>query len=360
MTIREATHRDTDQWVNLRRQLWPDCPLEEHHFETESILSAPNQTAILAIDDGGDVIGFAELSLRNYAEGCVSNHVGYLEGIFVEQESRRKGVARELFLAGEHWALRQGCFEMGSDCDLNDERSLHLHQRAGFSEVERTIHFRKTPLLEEQLDAYCSAETETVYDTFMESDEPWQQSGFSGPEDRWVACRKPIADCVTKSGSFLDIGCANGYLLECLLNWTAERRVQIVPYGIDISEQLVAAARKRLPDYASNIHIGNCFTWNPPKRFDYVRTELGYVPEDYYKAYVNRLIALFLKSEGTLLVAEYHSRDDVVVKWDSETLKEMGFTISETKSGYWDGKELTRISVVSRQNLPDAPSQVRS
>lgn len=82
-------------------------------------------------------------------------------------------------------------------------------------------------------------------------------------------------------------------------------------------------------------------------RFDYVRTELGYVPKDYYKAYVNRLMALFLKTEGTLLVAEYHSRDDIVVKWDSQTLKEMRFAISDTKSGWWDGKELTRISVLS-------------
>ena len=349
MTIREATHRDTEQWMNLRRQLWTDCPLHEHHFETKSILSAPNQTAILAINDAGNVIGLAEFSIRDCAEGCTSNHVGYVEGIFVDQKNRRKGVARELFLAGERWALRQGCFEMGSDCDLNDKRSLLVHRKTGFSEVERTIHFRKSPLLQTELEAYCSAQTETVYQTYMKSNEPWQQSGFSGPEDRWAACRKPIADCVAKSGSFLDIGCANGYLLQCLLNWTGEHGLRIAPYGIDISEQLVAVARERLPDYASNIQVGNCFTWNPPVRFDYVRTELGYVPKDYYKAYVNRLITLFLKTEGTLLVAEYHSRDDVVVQWDSETLKEMGFAIAETKLGCWDGKELTRISVLSRE-----------
>lgn len=51
-------------------------------------------------------------------------------------------------------------------------------------------------------------------EAYLQHDEPWKQSGFSGPEERWVACRKPIADCVEKSGSFLDIGCANGYLLE--------------------------------------------------------------------------------------------------------------------------------------------------
>lgn len=60
--------------------------------------------------------------------------------------------------------------------------------------------------------------------------EPWRQSGFSGPEDRWVSLRRPVADCIDHDGSFLDIGCANGYLIECCLKWTAERGVQIDPY----------------------------------------------------------------------------------------------------------------------------------
>ena len=52
---------------------------------------------------------------------------------------------------------------------------------------------------------------------YLQHSEPWKQSGFSGPEERWIAYRKPIVDCIEKSGSFLDIGCANGYLLECIL-----------------------------------------------------------------------------------------------------------------------------------------------
>ena len=58
---------------------------------------------------------------------------------------------------------------------------------------------------------------------YLSSEEPWKQSGFSGPEERWINLRKPIADCVNSTGSFLDIGCAIGYLLECLIKWTYER-----------------------------------------------------------------------------------------------------------------------------------------
>ncbi len=122
-----------------------------------------------------------------------------------------------------------------------------------------------------------------LYDSYLQYDEPWKQSGFSGPEERWIACRKPIADCLVKTGSFLDIGCANGYLLECALKWTAERNINIIPHGLDLSEKLVALAKKRLPKYKDNIFVGNGLTWQNPVRFDYVRTELVYVPDELQK-----------------------------------------------------------------------------
>ncbi len=40
-------------------------------------------------------------------------------------------------------------------------------------------------------------------------EEPWQQSGMSGPEERWILLRRPIADCIDRSGTFLDFACLN-------------------------------------------------------------------------------------------------------------------------------------------------------
>ncbi len=135
--------------------------------------------------------------------------------------------------------------------------------------------------------------------------EPWRQSGMSGPEERWVALRTPVADCIDKSGSFLDIGCANGYLLECCLRWTAERGISIEPYGLDISEKLIALAKQRLPPYANRLFVGNAFTWQPPCRFDFVRTELVYVPADLEAQYLKFLLKNHLAPGGKLLVANY-------------------------------------------------------
>ena len=72
----------------------------------------------------------------------------------------------------------------------------------------------------------------------------WEQSGKSGSYEDWVRLRSPIADCITAPGTFLDIGCANGFLLECLLEWTTEKGVAIEPYGLDYSERLTVLAEK--------------------------------------------------------------------------------------------------------------------
>jgi SAM-dependent methyltransferase len=143
---------------------------------------------------------------------------------------------------------------------------------------------------------------ETAY---LSHAEPWKQSGMSGPEERWISLRKPVADCVDKPGSFLDIGCANGYLLECCIKWTAERGITIDPYGLDISPRLVQLARSRLPQVADHFFVGNAFDWILPIKFDYVRTELVYVPAEHEGSYIERVLKYSLKPEGRLLVANY-------------------------------------------------------
>ena len=187
---------------------------------------------------------------------------------------------------------------------------------------------------------------DTLEQAYIKHDEPWRQSGMSGPGERWVSLRKPIADCIDKSGSFLDIGCANGYLLECCLKWTSERGISIEPYGLDISEKLVELARNRLTSYADNFFVGNAMTWLPPRRFDFVRTELVYVPAEYEKRYVEFILENHLNLGGKLLVANYgedmaiaeiergilkgsHATNNII-----EHLRELGFNPVQYKDGY--------------------------
>lgn len=198
----------------------------------------------------------------------------------------------------------------------------------------------------ESLDEWFSSLRVTLEEAYLKHEEPWKQSGMSGPEDRWTSLRRPVADCIDKPGSFLDIGCANGYLLECCEKWTAQRKIKIIPYGLDISEKLLELAKKRLPQYVDNFFIGNALTWIPPRRFDFVRTELVYVPAEYEKPYIEFLLKNHLNPGGKLLVANYgegmteqeiekgiiegsHATVDILKR-----LGELGYYHIERKDGY--------------------------
>ena len=186
---------------------------------------------------------------------------------------------------------------------------------------------------------------------YLQYTEPWKQSGFSGPEDRWIRCRKPIVDCIEKLGTFLDIGCANGYLLECILKWTSKRDLNIIPYGLDLSAKLITLAKQRLPKYKNNLYVGNGWNWKNPIKFDYVGTEIVYVPECLQKEYIKRIIDLYLEEDGNLLLTEYRSKNDDVNKpWIDKILIDWGFNITKQVSGFDNDKELTRVLVIYKKS----------
>ena len=113
---------------------------------------------------------------------------------------------------------------------------------------------------------------------YLAGDNPRAQSGHSGDDARWEEARRPVLAAVDRDGDFLDIGCASGYLMESVHRWAAEDGVQLEPYGLDISPALADLARQRLPQWTDRIWVGNALYWEPPRRFDYVRTGLDYVP----------------------------------------------------------------------------------
>jgi SAM-dependent methyltransferase len=202
---------------------------------------------------------------------------------------------------------------------------------------------------EKELHDWFSSVKEELETAYIRNKQPWEQSGYYGSEELWTAAQKPVAGCITTSGSFLDIGCANGYLLECTLKWTSERNLEIVPYGIDISEKLIGLAKERLPEYADNLYTANDWDWENPVRFDYVRTELVYVPEHLQKRYLDRILNTYLREGGKLLIAEYGlSSRPPNTSYIGNLLEAWGYDIIDRKSGYYNGREQARIYVIAR------------
>jgi len=145
MIIRPLAAGDIPAWKRLRAALWPRLNDDENDVECSRILEQPSRFAVFVAQSPSQAIeGFVEASLREYADGCDSSPVGYLEGWFVRPQVRRTGVGRRLVSAAEEWARARGCTEMGSDSILENVDGQNAHARLGYLEVERQVCFRKS------------------------------------------------------------------------------------------------------------------------------------------------------------------------------------------------------------------------
>jgi aminoglycoside 6'-N-acetyltransferase I len=130
----------------MRDALWPDDGSNWHEGEIAQFFSGKLSmplAVLIAEDETGKPLGFAELSIRAYAEDCVTDRVAYLEGWYVVPDARRQGVGRALIKAAELWAREQGCSEFGSDAVLDNEISAAAHRALGFTETVQIRCFRK-------------------------------------------------------------------------------------------------------------------------------------------------------------------------------------------------------------------------
>ena len=184
---------------------------------------------------------------------------------------------------------------------------------------------------------------EVITPAYLAADTPWGQSGRTGDESEWTYARSLICDAIDRDGSFLDVGCANGYLMECMERWTAERGLGVEPHGLDISPELAELARNRLPRWADRIHNGNVMTWSPPQRFDFVRTGLEYVPYRCRRDLVRRILDDLVAENGRLIVGTYHGERTGPDSLEKE-VSSWGFEVAgRTSRPHRDGRLCYRV-----------------
>lgn len=142
---------------------------------------------------------------------------------------------------------------------------------------------------------------------YLASDDPIIQSGFKAGPERWESERRPLTKAIDHSGSFLDVGCANGYLAECVVAWAAESGHSIVPFGVDIGHGLIEVARRRHSSHPDNFFVGDIWLWEPPQRFDYVYALVDLGPTEMAGELIERLTSWVLPA-GRLILGSYGSR----------------------------------------------------
>jgi aminoglycoside 6'-N-acetyltransferase I len=129
----------------MRESLWPGSP-EEHLEEIDRYFSNGERglVEVFVLERGnGELGGFIELNLRNWAEGSLSTQVPYIEGWYVDADLRGQGYGKGLVDAAERWAIEHGFDELASDTELENTESIATHKALGFEEVERLVCFIK-------------------------------------------------------------------------------------------------------------------------------------------------------------------------------------------------------------------------
>jgi aminoglycoside 6'-N-acetyltransferase I len=144
MFIRPVKSGDRDAWLRMRDALWPS-PAREHAGEIDRYFAGEVREpleVLIAFDDVA--IGFIELSIRPYAEGCETDRVAFVEGWYVDPDVRGTGVGAALIRAAEEWARSQGCTELASDTEADNVSSAAAHLALGFEETAVVRCFRKS------------------------------------------------------------------------------------------------------------------------------------------------------------------------------------------------------------------------
>jgi SAM-dependent methyltransferase len=166
-------------------------------------------------------------------------------------------------------------------------------------------------------DGWHAANAALVVPAYLSAATAEGGSGHSGTPAEWEYSRGVVADAIERAGDFLDVGCANGLLMESVHRWTGSE-----PHGLDIAPELVELARRRYPQWAGRIHVGNAIDWRSERPFAYVRAALDYVPASRRPQLVAHLLSLC----DRLIVgkfneeAERHALEEAVASW--------GFTIA--------------------------------
>ncbi len=104
--------------------------------------TGPNLKAVFCAAVDEQIIGFVEISERSYADGCYEGPVAYMEGWYIDEAHRGKGLGKALVQKAIDWAKANNYTHLASDAELRNVASQRAHQALGFEETGRNVQYR--------------------------------------------------------------------------------------------------------------------------------------------------------------------------------------------------------------------------
>ena len=134
MTIREAAAPELDRLRELYSEFFQERPppaempvdLEHELGQIEQYVERPDHVALVAQDDGGEIVGFALAKVDDHPG------YGYLVDLYVAPGSRRQGAARGLIRGVTERLRDQGVTAIFLEVDLENAAARTVYERLGF------------------------------------------------------------------------------------------------------------------------------------------------------------------------------------------------------------------------------------
>lgn len=143
-SFQEFDSQDFDSLLKMSLKLWTKVAESDLRNLLKQVHVRKHQKILISKNSEKENIGFAIFSIRtDYVEGSKNTPTGYLEGIFVEPDFRKHGIAKRLVELGEAWLKENACTQIGSDTWLTATASRDFHKKMGFREEEELVHFLK-------------------------------------------------------------------------------------------------------------------------------------------------------------------------------------------------------------------------
>ena len=121
-----------------------------------------------------------------------------------------------------------------------------------------------------------------------------EQNCSAGSYKEWEDKRKFITKAINNNGTILDIGCASGFFLRSLQEWTD---YELTPYGIDINGDFIEEAKKLFPQQKEHFmkmdvkDIANLSSLGLPSQYDFVYLSIpGNIADTEWKALIKTII----------------------------------------------------------------------
>ena len=142
--IEQASQENSSAWLQLRERIYTSVDRDFHCQEMKIFVADDDKECFLVFAPSGQACAMIEVTLRNIVDGCLTSPVGYIEGIYVAQEHRGKGLSRRLMRTAEQWFRDKGCREIATDSEIHDVEAQQFQRHMGFTETFRIVEFRKT------------------------------------------------------------------------------------------------------------------------------------------------------------------------------------------------------------------------